>query len=332
MFPLFALCDRNDIGGISMPLHPQLGKSAVFIYDGYPEGIGLAARGYDIVEALLERTLGLIESCPCEAGCPGCIHSPKCGAGNTPLDKEAALEVLRYLLGRKPLGSHMEMGPEPACDKREAAPGTKPDRCSIAFFDLETQKLAQEVGGWENKHLMRLSVAVLYDETKGTFHVFREEEVPALIDQLRSYDLVIGFNIEHFDLEVLQAYSPKPLHDIPTFDLLEAIREQLGFRLSLDHLGEKTLGRKKTADGIQAVRWFREGRWDLLTQYCQDDVALTRDLFFHALDKGYLVYEDRAGKRVRLPTPWKFEKILEQYGRKPQKTPSIVRRRRTVTV
>ncbi|ROQ93563.1 DEAD/DEAH box helicase [Desulfosoma caldarium] len=331
MFPLFALCDRNDIGGISIPLHPQLGKSAVFIYDGYPEGIGLAARGYDIVEALLERTLELIESCPCDEGCPGCIHSPKCGAGNTPLDKEAAMEVLRYLLGRKPLGAEETKG---GLQQEEAQGFTRPEASAakpepaIGFLDLETQKLAQDVGGWDNKHLMRVSVAVLYDHRRKTIEVYREHEVSTLIDRLHALDLVVGFNIKNFDFQVLQAYTPKPLQHLPAFDMLEAVRQQLGFRLSLDHLSEKTLGRKKTADGIQAVQWFRENRWDLLIDYCQEDVLLTRDLFFHAIEKGYLIYEDRSGKRLRVPTPWNLEKILEEYGQKEDKKRTILRRHR----
>lgn len=330
VFPLFALCDRNDIGGISIPLHPQLGKSAVFIYDGYPGGIGLAARGYDIVESLLERTLELIESCPCDEGCPGCIHSPKCGAGNTPLDKAAASEVLRYLLGRKPLGSQeaaeATRDKTPILEVAEASLSTP--QPAIGFFDLETQKLAQDVGGWNNKHLMRVSVAVLYDQRREALELFRESDVATLIDRLHALDLVVGFNIKDFDFQVLQAYTPKPLQHLPAFDMLEALREQLGFRLSLDHLGEKTLGRKKTADGIQAVQWFRENRWDLLIAYCRDDVLLTRDLFFHALEKGYLIYEDRSGKRLRVPTPWNLEKILQEYGQNEGKKRSILKRRR----
>ncbi len=328
MFPLFALCDRNDIGGISIPLHPQLGKSAVFIYDGYPEGIGLAARGYDIVESLLERTLQLIETCSCDEGCPGCIHSPKCGAGNTPLDKAAALEVLRYMLGRKPLKSEEtrnERQENPQSVKVKDRTLTR-RKAAIGFFDLETQNLAQDVGCWDYKHLMRVSVAVLYDHNRGEFEVFQEPDVPVLLERLHALDLIVGFNIKHFDFQVLQAYTPRPLKALPAFDMLEVLRRQLGFRLSLDHLGEKTLGRKKTADGIQAVQWFRENRWDLLIRYCQDDVSLTRDLFFHALEKGYLVYEDRSGNRLRLSTPWNLEKILEEYGRKSDKD-DIKRRR-----
>ena len=101
MFPLFAVCDRNDIGGISIPLHPQIEKGAIFVYDGYPGGIGLAAHGYDIIMPLIERTKELVASCGCSQGCPACIHSPKCGSGNKPLDKTAAIELLRYLSSEK---------------------------------------------------------------------------------------------------------------------------------------------------------------------------------------------------------------------------------------
>ena len=99
MFPLFALADRYDIGGISHPAHPQVGRAAVFIYDGYPGGVGLSARAYDILEDLVARTREVTAACPCEDGCPSCIHSPKCGSGNKPLDKEAAVSIAGMLLG-----------------------------------------------------------------------------------------------------------------------------------------------------------------------------------------------------------------------------------------
>ncbi len=99
LFPLLALCDRGDIGGISYPFHPQVGCGAVFVYDGHPGGVGIAARGYEDLAGLLARVLELIAGCPCEAGCPSCIQSPKCGNGNRPLDKAGAMRVLRLLLG-----------------------------------------------------------------------------------------------------------------------------------------------------------------------------------------------------------------------------------------
>lgn len=98
LLPLFALCDRNDIGGVSTPLHPDTGRPQVFIYDAYPGGIGIAEKGFDLVEELWQTTLKAIEECPCEDGCPSCIQSPKCGNNNKPLDKKAAQILLQGLL------------------------------------------------------------------------------------------------------------------------------------------------------------------------------------------------------------------------------------------
>jgi len=101
LLPLFSLSDRNDIGGISTPYHPDTGKAQVFIYDAYPGGIGIAEKGYDVIVELWAATLKAIEDCPCEDGCPSCIQSPKCGNNNEPLDKRAAILLLRSLLGIK---------------------------------------------------------------------------------------------------------------------------------------------------------------------------------------------------------------------------------------
>ncbi|MDY6833513.1 MAG: DEAD/DEAH box helicase [Chloroflexota bacterium] len=98
MLPLFALCDRNDIGGVSTPYHPDTGMSQVFIYDAHPGGTGIAEKGFELIVDLLSVTLGAIEGCPCEAGCPSCIQSPKCGNNNDPLDKKAAQIILNQLL------------------------------------------------------------------------------------------------------------------------------------------------------------------------------------------------------------------------------------------
>ena len=99
ILPLFALCDRNDIGGVSTPFHPDTGKAQIFIYDAYPGGIGIAEKGFEEVEKLWQATLKLIEECPCQDGCPSCIQSPKCGNNNQPLDKEAAIILLQELTG-----------------------------------------------------------------------------------------------------------------------------------------------------------------------------------------------------------------------------------------
>jgi DEAD/DEAH box helicase domain-containing protein len=100
LLPLFALCDRNDIGGVSTPFHPDTGKAQVFIYDAYPGGIGIARKGFDVITQLWAATSKVIEECPCRDGCPSCIQSPKCGNNNEPLDKKAAIVLLRALLAQ----------------------------------------------------------------------------------------------------------------------------------------------------------------------------------------------------------------------------------------
>ncbi len=98
ILPLFALCDRNDIGGVSTPLHPDTGRAQIFIYDAYPGGIGIAEKGFDLIEELWQATLKVITECPCQEGCPSCIQSPKCGNNNKPLDKKVAQILLEGLL------------------------------------------------------------------------------------------------------------------------------------------------------------------------------------------------------------------------------------------
>jgi DEAD/DEAH box helicase domain-containing protein len=320
LFPLFALCDRNDIGGICYPYHPQVCKSAIFIYDGYPGGVGLAQHGFEIIVELLEKTLHQVRSCECDEGCPSCIHSPKCGSGNKPLDKQAAVLILEGLLGHIPLsqlsGGKDEIEPMPFLLEEEAVPEERTDP-RVLFLDLETQKTAQDVGGWQNMPLMRVSVAVLFDSLENRFLVYDEDKIDALLAHLEKADLIVGFNIKRFDYKVLSAYTSKELDVLPTFDILEDVFKRLGFRLGLGHLAAETLNRRKTADGLQAVEWFRQGEFEKLVEYCRQDVAATRDLFHHGLEKAHLVFRKKQqNRRVRLLVDWKLEDMIRTKNHK----------------
>jgi len=309
LFPLFTLCDRHDVGGISYVRHPQTGRAGVFFYDGHPGGVGLAASLYDRLETLLEATASLVEDCECEEGCPACVHSPKCGSGNRPIDKAAALQVLRLLLAREPLPLPEPVaGPAPPATPAPAP--SAPRR--VVFLDLETQRSAQEVGGWHNAHLMRVAVAVLYDALDGRFRSFGEAEVGELLARLHEAELVVGFNVDRFDYAVLRGYTDSDLRALPTFDMLDAVRRRIGFRLPLGHLAEETLGARKSADGLQSLEWWRQGRVDRVEAYCRRDVELMRDLLRHAEVHGHLFFRTRAGERVRLPAPWKLPELIEQ--------------------
>ena len=98
LLPLWAMCDRWDIGGLSTNLHFQTGRATIFVYDGHSGGVGIADRGFDVFEGWAEDTAKLLRGCPCERGCPSCVQSPKCGNLNEPLDKAGALTLLDRML------------------------------------------------------------------------------------------------------------------------------------------------------------------------------------------------------------------------------------------
>ena len=317
LFPLFALCDRLDVAGISTTRHAQLGCAAIFLYDGATGGLGLVASLFERFETLLEATLERIGDCECEEGCPACIHSPRCGSGNRPLDKAAAVRVLRLLLAHEPLpaiasGAAVAAGADAPEEPVPVAPPAAAHR--VIFFDLETQRAAADVGGWQNAHLMRLAVAVTWDSTRREFRSYGEGEVEALLGQLARADLVVGFNVRRFDYRVLRGYTDRDLAALPTFDMLDAVHARLGHRLSLAHLAEETLGAGKSADGLQSIAWWREGRHDLVESYCRRDVEILRDLFDHAVREGHLLFRTRDGERVRLPARWSVSELVETAG------------------
>ncbi len=105
LLPLYALCDRNDIGGLSTTFHADTGRAQIFIHDAHPGGIGIAEKGYELIKELWDATSKAIGECPCHDGCPSCIQSPKCGNNNEPLDKEGAKQLLSWLV-EKPVSDN----------------------------------------------------------------------------------------------------------------------------------------------------------------------------------------------------------------------------------
>ena len=97
MLPLFTICDRWDVGGVSMALHPQTGEPTIFVYDGYPGGAGIAELAFEAAARHARATLDLVAACPCTDGCPSCVQSPKCGNWNEYLDKAGAIVLLRLM-------------------------------------------------------------------------------------------------------------------------------------------------------------------------------------------------------------------------------------------
>ena len=311
VFPLLVMADRNDLGGISTNFHPQLEAAGIFIYDGLPGGAGLCVQAFKQGQALLDVTHSAIAECPCETGCPSCVHSPKCGSGNRPIDKSAALFLLNALKDtpapkRAALFSIAKQEEEtPAKEKvPEAFTKTRKGSFRYGVLDIETQRSAKEVGGWHRAERMKVSCAVLYDSQKDAFFEYVEGQIPSLLEKLHELDLVIGFNIKRFDYRVLSAYTDMDFGRIPTLDLLEKVKDRLGYRLSLDHLASATLDAGKTADGLDALRWWKEGKMAKILEYCRSDVAITRDLFRFGREKRYVLFRNKAEQIVRLPVDW----------------------------
>jgi DEAD/DEAH box helicase domain-containing protein len=305
IFPLLVMADRNDLGGLSTPYHPQLNSAAVFIYDGIAGGAGLNREAFKRADSLLENTLGVIQGCNCESGCPSCVHSPKCGSGNRPIDKTAAVFILKRLKeGADSLATQRNgiYGRKKPVEQKR--PLKTSERLYYGVFDLETQRSAAEVGGWHRAELMKISCVVLYDSKSDRYIDFVENQIPQFIEQLQAFDMVIGFNIIRFDYQVLKGYTDFDFMKLNNLDILKEVKKYLGFRLSLDHLASATLGTGKTADGLQALEWWRQGRLLEIIEYCRQDVKITGDLFRYGQDKGHLLYRNKAQKILRIPVAW----------------------------
>jgi len=175
---------------------------------------------------------------------------------------------------------------------------------NIVVFDLETQYIAEEVGGWSNIRDMRLAVAVTYNAAMDIYRDYTEQDVDFLIATLRGADLVVGYNLLRFDYEVLRAYTDDSLTNLPTVDMLRDLYQTLGWRPKLDNVVAATLGERKSADGLQAVRWFREGQLDKVMAYCHRDVEVTWQLYRFGRHNGYVQYSDRRWRICKVPVRW----------------------------
>lgn len=175
----------------------------------------------------------------------------------------------------------------------------------IVYFDLETQRTANDAGGWDKKHEMRVSIAVTYSTALGEYRIFEEKDVDALVEQLVKADLVVGFNVINFDYEVLSRYTVLDLaHTARTLDLLVEIEKVLGHRLSLDSVASATLGVGKTGDGLDAIRWWREGRLLEIAEYCCFDVKCTRLVHEHGASHRQLQYVDKFRNKKSVAVQW----------------------------
>ncbi len=203
------------------------------------------------------------------------------------------------------MSEQLDLFAEPEKDKlnSEIVPKASNEH-RILYFDLETQKSADDVGGWGNIHEMKLAVGVVWDSCEQEYFSYLEGAASQLVKKLRTADLVVGFNVKKFDYGVLQPYADFDLDEITTFDMLIDVNKKLGHRLSLNHLAENTLNAEKSADGLVSLQWYKEGKIDKIIEYCKQDVEITRDLFLYGESHGYVKYSTRSGVAKDLPVDW----------------------------
>ncbi len=176
----------------------------------------------------------------------------------------------------------------------------------FVYFDLETMRSANDVGGWDRKGDMGMSVGVTYSTRSGKYYIYPETEVEQLIDQLKAADLVIGFNHVSFDYGVLQGYSLWDLTgQMRDLDMLLEIEKRIQHRVKLEDVAIPTLGTGKTAHGVNAITWWREGRYRDVAEYCCFDVKVTWKVHEFGWQNGYINYRDRFGRVQRLEVDWK---------------------------
>jgi len=178
---------------------------------------------------------------------------------------------------------------------------------NIIVLDLETKHTFDEVEGRKPDKL-GITVIGTYLYQEDVYRIYREEAISDLEELLTKKPLLVGFNIKRFDLPVLKPYLKIDTKEIPVLDIMDELVRVLGHRVSLDSVARATLGAKKSGNGLDAIKYHRNGEWEKLERYCLDDVRLTKELFEYGArhkELFYLSKFDRA--KARAPVDWEIE-------------------------
>lgn len=166
-------------------------------------------------------------------------------------------------------------------------------------LDIETQNTFQEVGGYFTDKL-KVSVVVAYFYETDEYVAYLEDELPELFKRLEKSGRIIGYNSLGFDIPVLNNYYVGDLGQIPQLDMLAKIHDSLGFRIKLDDVAAATVGTSKSAHGLMAVKWWKEGKVQEIIDYCRQDVKVTREVYEFGQDNGFVLFDNRAGERQQI--------------------------------
>jgi DEAD/DEAH box helicase domain-containing protein len=181
-------------------------------------------------------------------------------------------------------------------------------------FDIETRNTFEQVGS-DLPSSLDLSVLSIFDSRDNSMKSFEMDELDKAWPLFEDIDFLVGFNSDHFDIPLLDKYYPGDLHKIKSVDLMKSVKETLGRRIKLDNIAGATLGKNKIGHGLDAIKWWNEGKIDLIIKYCEEDVYITRDVFLFALNNKKVFATDREGKKIEIAIntdDWKAdEKVPE---------------------
>jgi len=176
------------------------------------------------------------------------------------------------------------------------------------FFDIETDGIITNVGG--KQVFPNMYIVCIHDSETDKYTSYKQDQLKDLWPILEKADLLIGYNSESFDTPILNRYYSGDLSKIGSVDILNEIKKSLGYRIKLDSVAEATLGRKKSGHGLEAMEWWKQGRYDDVIKYCIDDVRITKDIYDYALKNGHLKFKDGGAiKEIKLDTSgWEVSK------------------------
>lgn len=178
---------------------------------------------------------------------------------------------------------------------------------NFVYFDLETQRSANDVGGWDRKADMKMSVGVTFSTALNRYMIYDESNVQALIEELCAADLVIGFNHLYFDYEVLMGYTVLDLREhTHNLDLMVDLEKVLQHRPKLDAVASETLGESKTAVGTDAIKWWQEGKIMAIAEYCCFDVKVTKLVHEYGARQGLVKYRNRFNQSLEVAVEWRL--------------------------
>lgn len=177
------------------------------------------------------------------------------------------------------------------------------------ILDVETKKTFDEVGGYfpDRLGISFVGVCIRHGYTgPGEFQGFFENELEELFNLIERADVVIGFNVDQFDMQTMVPYYQGQIEQIPTLDIMLKIKDSVGHRIGLDAVAQETLGIGKTGDGLDAIRFYKSGQLDKLKEYCLNDVKVTRDIYDHGLKLGKIKFRNKWNRLIEAPVNFAY--------------------------